>query len=910
MRHAVLAALAAALPSCAARAPAPAPARAAAAPSATAAAPEDPPLLLLPEGVRPRRYALDLVVVPSRPGFSGTCEIEIELSGPRSTVWMHGRELRVSRVTVEPSPAGGGALPASWAQVNADGVAKVTFPRPIGPGRATLRFAWEARWDPNLVGLYLAREGGETYAVTQLEAVRARRVFPGFDEPRFKTPFEVTLTVPSGATAVSNAPAASEEPAGEGLRRVRFATTEPLPTYLLFVGVGPFDVVTPPPLPPNEVRDRPLAVRFVVPRGRGAELRLAAEATAAFVPWLERYFGMPFPYAKLDQIAVPEFAAGAMENAGAITYRSERLLDSRGSSDEDRLGVAATIAHEIAHQWFGDLVTLPWWTDVWLNESFATWIGTRATEAWRPGWNAAAEELRSVDDVMRADAAASARAIRQPLRTLAELGAQFDGMSYSKGAAVLHTFERLAGEERFQRGIRAYLAAHRHGTGSSGELFAELSRAADRPLAPALAGFTDRPGVPLVAARVSCEAGRARLLLSQSRFVPRGSQAPREQAWQLPVCARWQTAGAVREGCTLLEGPEGALELGAGCPAWLMPHAGGVAYHRWALAPRDLARLRSAGLPHLTTAERISFARNLRAAQQAGATSWGAAMESISALASGPDPDAAREPAAVLEKVHDRLVPAEARPAVAAGARRLYGPVLARLGWEARPGEQLPTRRLREATLDLLVLVAKEPAARREAARRGRALLGLGGAPARPDAVDPGLAEIALAAAVAEAGAPVFDAILAGLERLDDAALRKNLVAALGRQDDPALAARAAGLWRGREVRRHEYRYLFGALARHSAGRAAMLSEVERDLDALGAALPGASLGFLPLAFAGGCEAAFAERLRAAFEPHLAAHPEMRRGLAQALEQIQICAAEREADGPAAAAFFAAAARR
>ncbi|HET7824624.1 MAG TPA: M1 family metallopeptidase, partial [Anaeromyxobacter sp.] len=710
MRHVLPAALALALVSC--RTPPPAqpakpPAQPPRAEAPAAPAPplvEAPPLLQLPPGVRPLRYALDLEVVPGRAeGFRGTCAIEIELDAARPYVWLHGRGLRVSSAEVE--VPGAGRLAAAFAQVNEDGLAKVTFARTIGPGRATLRFAFEASWDERLAGLYLSRAGGEIYASTQLEPIFARRVFPSFDEPRFKTPFDVSLTVPDGATAVSNAPVASERPAREGLRTVRFATTEPLPTYLLFVGVGPFDVVTPPPLPPNEVRERPLAVRLLAPKGHGQELGLAAEATAAIVPWFERYFAIPFPYAKLDQIAVPEFG-GAMENAGAIAYRSALLLESAGTSEDDRRAIASVMAHEIAHEWLGDLVTLPWWTDTWLNEAFATWAGEKAEEAWRPAWKPLADAFRDVDRVMAVDAAASARAIRQPLRAMSDVFNQFDGMSYQKGAAVLRTFERFMGEERFRGAIRAYLADHRHGTGSADALFADLSRAAGLPLQEALSGFTDRPGVPLVEARVSCEPGRARLLLAQRRFVPRGSDARGAETWRLPVCARWEAGGALKEGCAFLDGQrEGALELGAACPAWVMPHAGGASYHRWMLAPPDLARLRRAGLPRLTTIEKVSLARNVRAAQQVGGSPWGDAMAAIADLASDPDPDAALEPAPVLAEVHDRLVPRRSQPAVEAFARRLYAPVAARLGWTPRAGESLGTRRLREETLDLLALV-------------------------------------------------------------------------------------------------------------------------------------------------------------------------------------------------------------
>ncbi|HEY6002440.1 MAG TPA: ERAP1-like C-terminal domain-containing protein, partial [Anaeromyxobacter sp.] len=392
-------------------------------------------------------------------------------------------------------------------------------------------------------------------------------------------------------------------------------------------------------------------------------------------------------------------------------------------------------------------------------------------------------------------------------------------------------------------------------------------------------------------------------------YVPHGSDATGGEAWRVPVCARWEAAGTSREACALLEGPEGALDLGPTCPAWVMPHAGGASYHRWTLAPPDLARLRSAGLAHLSTLEKISLVRNLRAAQQSGAMPWVDAMEAITALASDPDPDAALEPAAILARLHDRFVPQAARPAVTALARRLYGPVFARLGWEKKPGETLATRRLREATIELLALTGGDGAVRTEAARRGRALVGLDGKPPRPDAVDPGLAQVALAAAVREGGASAFDALVSKLGTVEDPALREKIVAALGLQIDRELAARAARLWQGREVKPHEYRHLFGELSTLAAGREAMLAEVERDLEGLGRALPGGSLAFLPALFAGGCEVAFADAVRAALEPHLPAHPEMRRMLAQALEQIRICAAEREEHRFEAGVWFARAAR-
>lgn len=871
-------------------------------PPSPAAPAEEPPRLQLPEGVRPLRYALDMTIVPSHTKFGGTVEIEVELASPQASISMHGRGLRVSEATVA---MGRESLPARWAQADDDGLATLTLPRPVGPGRAVLRLAWTAPWGENLAGLYLAKGAGGLHAVTQLAAIFARRVFPCFDEPRFKTPFDVKLTVPAEAVAVSNAPVIAEAPAPAGLRRVRFAATEPLPTYLVFLGVGPFEVAAPAPLPPNGVRAGPLALRALTVRGHAAEAAFSLEATRAFVPWFERYFAIPYPYAKLDQIAIPELMWGGMENAGAVAYRDSWFLVTPQSSETDREHIAGLVAHELSHMWFGDLVTLPWWTDAWLNEAFATWIGARALDEWRPDWNVPVGTFRSAEGVMELDSLASSRPIRQPLRAMGEIAGQFDAMSYEKGGAVLDTFERLLGRERFRDALREYLRSRAHGTGSAEALVAAFSRAAGRDLAPAFASFTERAGVPLVAAGVACGPSGARLLLEQSRWRPRGSGARAGDVWQIPVCARFEAGGRLQEACTLLDARRGALDLGADCPEWVFPHAGAVAYHRWTLAPADLARLLAHGLSRLSSAEKVSLARNLRAAQMSGAMPWGEAMSAIAALAADVDPDAALEPAELLALVRDRIAPEEARAAVASLAARLYRPVLSRVGWAARPGESAATKRLRRAAVEALAFTARDPDVRREAARTGAALAGAGG-PAAP--VDPDLAELAMAAFVQDGGEAAFEAVLSRLVSSDDPALRPKLVAALARQEDPGLAARAAVLWARPEIRRQEYGRLFGALGGTAATREALLRELERQGEPLVGKLTVLQAQSLPLALGGGCDLRFAGRLRSALEPRLAARPEMRRSLAQAVERIRICAAEREAEGAHVAAFFAAAA--
>jgi alanyl aminopeptidase len=507
------------------------------------------PELRLPGDVRPVDYRLEVEVDPSADRFRGHVAIEVEVVRAAPVVWLHARDLDVGQVRVA---AGGTEIPAAFAQLTPDGVARLAPERPLPPGRAVLALAFSGSWNEQLQGLYRVRRQGRAYAVTQLEAVGARRVFPCLDDPGFKAPFEIALVVPQGLVAVSNGPQASREPAGPGRERVRFARTPPLPTYLVFLGVGPFDVVEPPPLPPNEIRRRPLALRGLAPAGEGRRMAPLLEATAAVVPALERWFGTPFPYEKLDSVIAPDFAFGGMENAGAIAYYDLALAEPARLSGPGRRRLEKLAAHEVGHQWFGDDVTLPWWEEIWLNESFATWIERRALDAARPDPGRALRWREQVERRTRADELAGARAVRQRLARMADVSGMFDGLTYEKGAAVLDMFEHYAGPERFREGIRSWLRAHAGGTGDTDGLLAALSAASGRDLAGPMATFLDQPGLPLVEARVDCGGGRARLLLVQSRFLPLGSRADRDRRWQVPVCARFEAGGAVSEACGLL----------------------------------------------------------------------------------------------------------------------------------------------------------------------------------------------------------------------------------------------------------------------------------------------------------------------------------------------------------------------
>ncbi|HLK45193.1 MAG TPA: M1 family metallopeptidase, partial [Acidimicrobiales bacterium] len=343
-----------------------------------------------------------------------------------------------------------------------------------------------------------------------------------FDEPGFKIPFAVTLVVPSGDQAIANTPEVERSPAAAaGATRVRFAPTPPLPSYLVAFAVGPLDVVRAADVPPNPVRPKPLPLRGVAVKGRGGELAYALGHAGELLSMLETYFGVPYPFEKLDLLAVPQLS-GAMENPGAVTFDEPLLLfDPKTAPLRQRLDYAMVVAHELSHQWFGDLVTMAWWDDTWLNESFAEWMGYKVAQQWEPALRADLDFAEGTQSAIGTDSLVSARQVRQPIASADDIENAFDDTTYKKGGAVISMFERWLGPEVFQKGVRAHMARHRFATASADDFLAALSDAAGRDVAAPYRTFLDQPGVPFVEAALVCDGGAPpRLHLRQSRFLP------------------------------------------------------------------------------------------------------------------------------------------------------------------------------------------------------------------------------------------------------------------------------------------------------------------------------------------------------------------------------------------------------
>ncbi len=856
----------------------------------TSAAPlvvsSEPPNGPLPDGVRPTYYALDLVVNPDETSFSGTVAISLEFDAPAGSLWMHGTDITVVDATI--TPRGGDPVVATYEQHHPTGVSYVTFAEDVPAGAAVMTMNYTAPLSDNLAGFFRTEHDGDAYALAKSESIQARRALPSFDEPRFKTPFKISITTFDGDLAISNGPVEETISNDDGSTTYVFAETRPVATYLLSLAVGPFEVVEIDDLPPNAVRDRPLPVRGIARRGKGDELAYVLSITPDYVRLFEEQFGLEFPYQKFDIVAAPDWPSGATELAGAITYREPTILvDGLSPPPGRKRGVVGIHGHELAHMWFGNLVTPPWWDDLWLKESFASWADPVIADIWDPEGGYDLDLVRSGLGAMNSDSLISGRSVKEPITRNEDIRNAYVAAVYNKGPMVIGMFEGYLGKEAFRAALNEYLARNADGVVGSDDFFALMGElTGDADITAAFRGFIEQPGVPVVGVAVSCPAGASpSLTLTQARYKPLGSEIDPNATWAIPLSLRFGSAtGAHAERLVMTEVEE-VVDLGAApCPDWVMPNADGAGYYRFSLDDAGWLAI-AASFDALSPGEALSAIDSVVAGFEAGDASAEAMFAVLEASAAAERREVVTAPFGAYGGFVGMLDGA-ARVALRAKVRGLYADRFASLA-DADTDDALL---LRESLEGVLSGTGRDAAVRAGLAARAAAFIGHGQA-RDPAALSPDAYDKALAVAVRDLGRPFFERLVEARGEIDDARFREASARALGATNDPDLARAAIAHAMADTTSASDTARILPSLMNSIAVREIAWSWMRENFPAYAGKIPVQWTRFTPGMANGFCDTARIAELDALFAAHGELAPGHESSLAQTKERIALCAA-------------------
>ncbi len=629
---------------------------------------------LAPEGrlgqaSTPSAYRLRLSLDASSGNFLGETTIDITVHQPVHTLWLHSKELQISSAQLEQNGAFYD-LKSTTTEVDTE-LLGLASNHEFAVGPAQLHLRWRGNLG-SIQGLFRQSEEGVGYIYSDFEATDARAAFPCYDDPRFKTPWTISIEVPKEHRAFSNAPETRRTRLDNGNDLVRFAPTRALPSYLVAVAAGPFESIS------GTASNTPL--RIIAPKGQAEAGRFVLESTGTMLRYLEEYLGMPMPFPKLDFIAVPRFG-GAMENPGLITFSSSILLVGDDASEQAKRRALGVAAHELAHLWFGDFITPDYWNDLWLNEAFATWLSDKTVAHAQP--NRATEVLDIADKTTAygIDHGLGGRRVREPIQNREDIRAAFDKITYRKGGALLTMLEGWLGPKRMQQAVRGYLQAGSGGTVVAETLVRSMTKATGEPgLAPFFQSFLSQTGIPQVHASVQCN-DKPQVTLRQSRYLPlevRPEQRAndRSRAWYLPVCFRVATSSGSTRQCAILDAPEVVVPLSS-CPAWLQPNDGDTGYYHYLLSTKAFSAL---PLKTLSPRETLGFAHSVAAALHAGQLDVTEALQLLKPLRLATSEHVHQVVFDTLYMLSRSVVSDVERPAFAAMIRDWYGPLAQRIG--------------------------------------------------------------------------------------------------------------------------------------------------------------------------------------------------------------------------------------
>ena len=829
----------------------------------------------LPQTVRPEHYTLALTPDLKAATFSGVETIDVILAEPSDHITLNSAEIAFQAVSV--GVGGEGKTLTAIVTLDKDKEqATFTFPEKLPAGKATLAITYTGILNNELRGFYLSKTAKRNYAVTQFESTDARRAFPSFDEPAFKATYNVTLVVDSGDTAISNSPIESDTTGPiAGKHTLKFATTPKMSTYLVAFLVGDFQCTA--------GESDGVAIRSCSTPDKVVLTPYSVDVAKYVLHYYNTYFGISYPLKKLDLIALPDFEAGAMENFGAITYRETALLiNPKTASVGAKRGIAEVIAHEMAHQWFGDLVTMQWWDNIWLNEGFATWMSNKPVAAMHPEWNIDQGVVSGIDGTLGLDSQPTTRAIRAKADTPDEINQMFDGIAYGKAAAVLLTVENYVGEETFRQGVHNYLAAHVNANATAEDFWGAQSANSHKPVDKIMESLVAQPGAPII---TFGEQTKGQVAVSQKRFYLSPSIQPDPaQKWTLPVCFKTSEG----QSCDLLTPSTDKLNAPAG--GIFFANAGGKGYYRSSYSPSVYAALVAKVETALTPVERISLIGDEWAQVRSNKAPVGAYLDLAAAVKDDPGADVVDETVGGISAIYIRLAPTPGeRAALEAWIRSTYAPVYARLGPPAST-DSSNTREMRAQLFALLGYYGKDPAVIAQAREITAKYL------ADPASVDATLGQSALSIAARNGDAALFDQLQKISETSANPELQEGALRILAEFEDPALMKRSLDYAASGKVRNQDAVIQFAIALQNDENREQAWKYIQNNWEKvqaqftteMGAALVGSTSGF--------CSAEGRASVQSFFSTHKVASSDV--ALRHALERIDGCIEFRKLQEP------------
>ena len=831
----------------------------------------------IPTIATPEHYQLTITPDLANENFAGDETIQIDLLKPSASITLNAAEIKFSEVTIA---SGGKTQTAHVTSDEKNEMATFTVPEPIGAGPAEIHIRYSGILNGQLRGLYLSKANNRKYAITQLENTDARRMYPSFDEPSYKATFDITAIIDKGDTAISNGKIISDTPGpGDGKHTLKFSTTPKMSSYLVALAVGDWECQE------GSADDIPIRVCGVP--GKKQYAGFALEAAEYTMKFYDRYFGIKYPYGKLDILGVADFSAGAMENTACIISRDLLFVDPKQSPYFLRKIVAQDlVAHEMAHQWFGDLVTMKWWDDVWLNEGFATWMAFKPMEAWKPEWNLQTDAVGSSTGAMDTDSLSSTRAIEAHAETPAQIQELFDGITYNKAAAVLSMVEGDVSEDIFRKGVNSYLAKYSYSNATSEDFWNEITQVSHKPVDRIMETFVKQPGVPLVTLRTVCNGGKTKVTLSQQRYFSDRVrfEAGSPELWQIPVCLKV----GKEEKCQLLASKEQQVIL-PGCGTAVFGNAEARGYYRSGYDPENLKLISSSAERTLSPGERYLLLNDVVAQVSLNRLTAGDALALVQDMKDDTSTAVINYVSNQLTFAGEYLVTDADRAQYQAWVRATFSPVVDKLGWVSAPDDSDEIRARRATLITILGLSGHDPKTIEMSKDMvNKALNG--------ELVDRTVLSAALNVAAREGDAVLYNRILghfAQIKTQDDFILYGQVLCLFS---DPALLNRTLSFAISPGMRAQDAPRVIGAVMANPAGRQVAWDFIRQhwpEVDAKLSNYTDASMVSITGVF---CDTAKRDEVQQFFTEHKI--PAAERELKLTIEQINACTDVRQHQQP------------